>query len=56
MPLMSIPAAGAGEIDTPRQKGKAQVFIFNDIVDLFALYGMIRLGKAVWNRRHRVGH
>jgi hypothetical protein len=28
------------------------MFIFNDIVDLFALYGMVRIGKFVWNRRH----
>jgi hypothetical protein len=30
------------------------MFIFNDIVGLFALYGMIHLGRAIWNRRHKV--
>jgi hypothetical protein len=28
------------------------MFIFNDIVDLFAVYGMVRLGRLIWNRRH----
>jgi hypothetical protein len=52
----SIPAAGIDEIFRPSMEGRAQVFIFNDIVDLLAFYGMIRLGRVVWNRRHKVGH
>jgi hypothetical protein len=30
------------------------MFIFNDIVDLFAVYGMVRLGRLIWQRRHKV--
>jgi hypothetical protein len=32
------------------------MFIFNDIVGLFAVYGMIRLGRVVWKRRHKVSN
>jgi len=30
------------------------MFIFHDIVDLFALFGMVRLGRFVWKRRHKI--
>jgi hypothetical protein len=54
---MSIPVTGADEIGKSNaERNGVQVFIFNDIVDLFALYGMIRLGRVVLNRRHKVGH
>jgi hypothetical protein len=29
------------------------MFIFHDIVDLFALVGMVRVGRMAWNRRHK---
>ena len=29
------------------------MFIFHDIVDLFALFGMVRLGRVVWKIRHK---
>ena len=37
------------------RKGKEiQMFIFNDIVDLFAFYGIVRLGRVLYNRRHKL--
>lgn len=30
------------------------MLIFNDIVDLFAVYGMVRLALLIWKRRHKV--
>lgn len=56
MPSISVQAAGVDEIETSRDKeGKeVNVFIFNDVVDLFALYGIIRLGRVMWNRHQRV--
>jgi hypothetical protein len=29
------------------------MFIIHDIVDLFALFGMVRVGRIVWRIRHR---
>jgi hypothetical protein len=29
------------------------MFIFHDIVDLFAFFGLVRLGRIVWKVRHR---
>jgi hypothetical protein len=29
------------------------MFIFHDIVDVFALFGMVRLGRVLWKRRHK---
>jgi len=30
------------------------MFLFHDIVDVFALFGMIRLGRGVWTRWHKI--
>ena len=30
------------------------MFIFNDIIDLFALYGIVRLGRVLYNRRNKL--
>jgi hypothetical protein len=30
------------------------MFIVNDIVALFAVYGMVHMGKLIWNRRHKI--
>jgi hypothetical protein len=30
------------------------MFIFHDIVDLFALFGLAQFGRVLMNRRHKV--
>jgi hypothetical protein len=30
------------------------LFLLNDIVDVFALYGAIRVGRLAWRRWHNV--
>jgi hypothetical protein len=30
------------------------MFIFHDLVDLFALVGLVHLGRAISKRRHKV--
>lgn len=32
------------------------MFIFHDLVDVFALVGMVRIGKGAWRRWHRINH
>jgi hypothetical protein len=34
-------------------KRRFEMFIFHDIVDLFALFGLVRLGRVVWKFRHK---
>jgi len=31
------------------------VFIFHDVVDLFALFGLVSLARVLSKRRHKVG-
>jgi hypothetical protein len=30
------------------------MFIFHDVVDMFALVGAVRLGRGVWRRWHKI--
>jgi hypothetical protein len=30
------------------------MFIFHDVVDLFALFGLVQLGRGLIQRRHKV--
>jgi hypothetical protein len=30
------------------------MFIFHDVVDLFALFGLVHLGRGLMQRRHKV--
>lgn len=30
------------------------MFFFHDIIDVFALYGAIRVGRLAWRRWHKV--
>jgi hypothetical protein len=30
------------------------MFIFHDLVDLFALFGLVHLGRVIVKRRHKV--
>jgi hypothetical protein len=32
------------------------MFIFHDLLDVFALVGMVRIGKGAWSRWHRIDH
>jgi hypothetical protein len=37
-----------------RQREEREMFIFHDLVDLFALFGLVHLGRGLMQRRHKV--
>ena len=37
-----------------KQREEPKVFIFNDVVDLFALFGFVHLARVLSKRRHKV--
>jgi len=36
------------------QRKEVEMFIFHDVVDLFALFGLVHLGRVISKRRHKV--
>jgi hypothetical protein len=36
------------------QSQESEMFIFHDLVDLFALFGLMQLGRVLMKRRHKV--
>jgi hypothetical protein len=41
-------------LDVSRQRLEVEMFIFHDVVDLFALFGLVHLGRVISKRRHKV--
>jgi hypothetical protein len=39
-----------------RKVKEIEMFIVHDLVDVFALVGMVRIGKGAWRRWHRISH
>jgi hypothetical protein len=37
-----------------KQREEHEMFIFHDVVDLFALFGVVHFGRFVLKRRHKV--
>jgi hypothetical protein len=37
-----------------QQRMEKVMFIFHDVVDLFALFGLVHLGRVISKRRHKV--
>jgi hypothetical protein len=36
------------------QSQESEMFIFHDLVDLFAFFGLVQLGRVLMKRRHKV--
>ena len=41
-------------LDVSRQRLEVEMFIFHDVVDLFALFGLVHLGRVISKKRHKV--
>jgi hypothetical protein len=39
---------------TTKQSEEIVMFIIHDVVDLFALFGLVHLGRVISKRRHKV--
>jgi hypothetical protein len=37
-----------------KQREEREMFIFHDVVDLFALFGLVHFGRVLMKRRHKV--
>jgi hypothetical protein len=37
-----------------KQREEHEMFIFHDVVDLFALFGLVHFGRVLMKRRHKV--
>jgi hypothetical protein len=41
-------------LDLSKKREEVEMFIFHDVVDLFALFGLVHLGRVISKRRHKV--
>jgi hypothetical protein len=49
----SISIRGAGDDESRDVQEEVEMFIIHDTVDLFALFGMVRVGRLVWKLGHK---
>jgi hypothetical protein len=38
-----------------KQREEVEMFVFHDVVDLFALFGLVHLGRVISKRRRKIG-
>jgi hypothetical protein len=41
-------------LDLSKKREEVEMFIFHDLVDLFALFGLVHIGRVISKRRHKV--